>query len=90
MCTDSEPLQLKRETFPVARKQYKCCERGSDIGPGEKYQCITGLFEGQFDTYRTCLICANIRAAAEKDLGYGIAFTCLYDTVGSDFEEEGL
>lgn len=89
MCGDAEPLKLARETWPVARKQHKCCECNSDIDPGEKYQCITGLFEDKFETYKTCLICANIRTAAMSELDYGIAFECLYETVGSEFEEDG-
>ena len=49
------------ETWPRARKAYKCCECGETIKVGEKHQSITGKWDGEILTYRTCEICAKIR-----------------------------
>jgi hypothetical protein len=47
----------------VARKQWKCTECDKAILRGEKHQVIRMLFEGEWSVERTCLICAEIRAA---------------------------
>ena len=86
MCEEGEAPAFANETYPVARKKYVCCECVSEISVGEKHQCITGLWD-KFRTFRTCLICSNIRSAAGKELDYDIAIGKLYETVGSEFEE---
>ena len=86
MCGDEgETPVFANETYPKARKQYECCECGSDIDKGEKHQCVTGLWD-EFETHRTCLICSDIRAVASSELDYNISFECLYETIGSEFE----
>lgn len=89
MCGDAEPFTLSRVEYPKARKTHKCCECESDIDPGEKYQKVTGLAEGTWDEYKTCMICKNIRDEAESELGYSIGVTCLYEETGSEFEYAG-
>lgn len=59
---DYEPASVYRETNPQSRKQYVCCECGSTIEPGDRHQCITGLWDGTWDTFRTCATCARIRS----------------------------
>lgn len=93
MCYDAEPLQMGKETFPSARKEYVCCECGSTIDIGEKHQCFTGLLDGVWVTFRTCIPCSKIRNVAQCKLcahGEVIAFTCLYELVGSEFEEAAI
>lgn len=89
MCGDAEPFVISRSEYPKARKIHKCCECGSDIDPGEKYQKITGLFEGSWEEFKTCQICQDIRAEAEAELGYPIGLTCLYEETGTEFEYAG-
>ncbi len=89
MCGDPEPLVMPREEYPKARKPHKCCECGSDIDPGEKYQKITGLHEGSWVEFKTCYVCINVRAEAEADLGYQIGLTCLYEETGTKYEYAG-
>lgn len=90
MCYDAEPLLLEKETYPKARKQYTCCECGSTIDIGEEYQRVTGLFDGSWETWRTCIVCSRIRAAAYAEIDEPIAFTCLYELVGSEFEDAAI
>lgn len=61
-------LQCCAETNPTARKCHKCCECGGLISKGEKYQRITGLWEGKFETYKTCRECAGLRDEYNKGL----------------------
>lgn len=82
---DGEYLQACHESYPIARKQHKCCECGSTIDTGEKYERIKGLWEGEWVEFKTCMICSDIRNAASKD-GVCISFGCLYDTVGSEYD----
>ena len=72
------------------QKQHICCECGSVIDPGEKYQRIKGVWDGDFATFKTCEICKNIRFEAESEIEECIAFECLYETIGSDFEYAAL
>lgn len=46
---------------PTARKRHKCCECGGDIMPGEKYEYVSGKWDGQFDTFKTCERCCDLR-----------------------------
>jgi hypothetical protein len=66
MCAvdDCEPWVVKRETTPIARREYRCGECGRWIRIGEKYHKVVGLDAyGQsqtpvkWDTYRTCRHC---------------------------------
>jgi hypothetical protein len=86
MCDEGEAPKFAKESFPIARKQHVCCECGSDIDKGEKYNKIKGFWDN-FQTFKTCLICSNIRHEASRELDYDIPFECLYEVVGSEFEE---
>ena len=45
-----------------ARKEHKCCECNRAILPKEKYEYVTGLWEGDIKTHKTCLTCLEIRS----------------------------
>jgi hypothetical protein len=63
-----------------ARKEHTCCECGEAILKGERYEHVTGCWDGHWDTYRTCLPCAAIR----RDF-----FPCgwYYGQMAEDFRE---
>lgn len=44
-----------------ARKPHFCCECGSDIRKGEKYQYISGIWDGEPNSYKTCNSCSELR-----------------------------
>lgn len=46
-----------------AKKNYACSECGKVIPKGSLYEYASGKSEGQFWTFRTCLICAEIAEA---------------------------
>lgn len=48
MCEcDLEQPRLYRETHRKARKQYKCCECGTLINPGDIYVDIFGVWDAE-------------------------------------------
>lgn len=51
------------ETWHKARKEHKCCECKRTIHPGEDYQRVSGVWDGEFSTYKTCERCADLREA---------------------------
>ena len=44
-----------------ARKTHKCCACHRSIEPGEEYEYVSGIWDGDFDTYKTCIDCLSIR-----------------------------
>lgn len=44
-----------------ARKKYECYECGNKISAGDKYEYTSGMWEGDWSTFRTCLSCVEIR-----------------------------
>lgn len=57
-----------RETFAFygitwhhTRLQRRCCECDLRIERGERYQRLSGVFEGQWFNYSTCEACAKVR-----------------------------
>ena len=72
-------------------KHHRCCECNSTIYPGEKYERISGLWD-DFQTYKTCLFCAEIRFKARDSFDLrsdeGFPFEQLWECVGMDFASE--
>jgi hypothetical protein len=60
MC-DCELAICHTETFPTARATHTCRECGGTIGPGEKYQCFKGVWDGHGMTFKTCMGCHHAR-----------------------------
>jgi len=74
---------------PKARKQYTCCECGRAIVPGERHERTRGLWEGRWETYRTCVPCVALRH--ELTGGKGFTFETLADVAdfyGREFPPE--
>jgi len=46
-----------------ARKQHQCCNCGRVIESKEEYEKAVGIWDGDFDTYKTCEACLSLRAA---------------------------
>lgn len=44
-----------------AKAQHECCECLSPILVGERYQRFTGVWDGDFETWKTCLPCVRLR-----------------------------
>ena len=49
------------ETHVVAKKDHVCCECGRNIKSGERYEYIAGKWDGEFQVFKTCKQCEQIR-----------------------------
>lgn len=74
---DSFP-DICNESIKTARKQHVCCECSRAIKPKEKYHIVTGLWEHEWSTFKTCLGCSRIRNHFCK---YGFIFGNLAEQI---------
>lgn len=58
---DGEYSEFSHTAIVSARKEHECSECAMTIGKGERHEKVTGKFEGDFFTVRTCLFCAEVR-----------------------------
>lgn len=54
-----------------ARKQHHCCECAGTILPGQQYQRVSGVWEGNAEAFKTCLPCVEARDWATKQPEWG-------------------
>lgn len=54
-------IKIISEKTPVARKEHQCCECRDIIDVGDQYEMIKGRFERDIVTFKTCLVCREIR-----------------------------
>lgn len=59
--TNYDLPSFHRAKLQIARKEHACCECRRTISLGEKYEYVTGLWEGRFDVFKTCADCLSIR-----------------------------
>ena len=86
MCGDQEGPTIFEEKHPIARNSHTCCECGSNINPGEKYQLVKGLWDGEWSKFKTCSVCEKIGDTARAE-GDCISYGELYGEIGYCFEE---
>lgn len=78
--SDEGGPKVHEQSHPIARKEHQCCECGETIAKGVKHELVKGLWDGGWDTYRTCLMCEEIRDHFACD-GW------IYGQVWNDIEE---
>ena len=54
---DDENVTIFINTIRKARKSHLCNECGRTIARKEPYHFLSGLWDGRFDSYKTCLHC---------------------------------
>ena len=57
---DSTGAAFETTSIRRARKQHRCCECGEPIEPGDTYQIVEGMWEGDFATFKTCERCVEL------------------------------
>jgi hypothetical protein len=64
---DIEPMpSMYRAMRPLARKTHRCTECGAVIHPGDRYERVTGVWDGVFDHHKTCAHCLAMRDLVES------------------------
>lgn len=75
-----------------ARKQHRCCECRISIKPGDTYSRVEGLWDGRFQTYKTCTPCAEARDWLSRLMPSdecGPTFGDLHDYLADEWREGG-
>jgi len=69
---DSDAVVSDCITFhtPKARKEHKCCECHRTIKPGEHYQRVTGVWDHDPNTFKTCTECADLASRFRRFIEY--------------------
>jgi len=57
---DGDPPDFYDQSWRKARIIHTCCECGRDIRPGERYEYVSGKWDGDIDVYKTCEQCVAI------------------------------
>ena len=57
---DYESYAVFYQEIRVSRKEHKCVECGNTINKGEKYEVSHGLYDGRWDTHKTCVRCLDL------------------------------
>lgn len=60
--------EFHTETHRVARKRHACTECRGYIEPGDRYEFVTGLWEGVVSNHKTCAHCEAARDFYVNDL----------------------
>jgi len=55
-----DPADFYWDSKPVARREHVCSECRRVIQPGERYGRVTGKWDGEIQTYKTCFDCQSI------------------------------
>lgn len=58
---DYEMPTVHNVSTPTAKKAHKCEECRSTIQPGDKYERSEGLWDGEWQTFKTCKRCLDLR-----------------------------
>ena len=58
---DESPAEFADRVERKARKAHRCVECHDTIQPGQTYEYVTGRWEGEFSSFKTCLVCVEIR-----------------------------
>lgn len=62
-----------------ARKTHICSECKREINPKERYEIISGVYDGVFEEYKTCMDCVSL-----KDSFFGSYY---FTRIWEDFKE---
>ena len=69
------------ESIVTARKEHKCYECGDIIKPKEQYENCSGKWDGEMKSFKTCLVCKEIRDAFFCSWTYGEVFLNLEEEI---------
>ena len=82
--SDGETAAVHVATVRRARKRHVCDECPAAIEPGERYEHVRGLWDGFWDTNRTCLPCQRMRDGTLCSWTYGRVWDDIRDCLGED------
>lgn len=60
-CEYEGPMAM-RTVMRKARKEHRCCECSNTIKIGDIYEYVSGIWDNQASSYKTCGLCADVRS----------------------------
>lgn len=69
------------EKIVKARKEHKCCECERVIAKGQTYEYFSAHGDDQMFTFKTCLLCAELRESFTCEPGYAIPHESLWSDI---------
>ncbi len=81
-CGDGSATVYKQRIV-TARKRHRCGECRGPIAAGEQHERVDGLWDGEWETHRTCASCVEIRN--HFACGGGWLFGQLWDDLAENF-----
>ena len=79
---DYERPSVFTRKIKKARKEHRCCECREPISVGAHYEFISGLWDSEWSTFKTCLTCAQIRV--DFCAPFGMLRETLRETLGCE------
>lgn len=67
-CDYDVPSFYSRSVHRATRKSHKCYECAHVIVPGEKYEYVSGLWDGNFSYFKTCQGCIDLRTWVKNNV----------------------
>lgn len=74
-------LQRNRKAI----KKHRCCECCGDINKGDVYEYSSGVWDGQPDSFKTCLSCVTLRRDYKEKTGDDACFGELKECISNAF-----
>jgi hypothetical protein len=65
---DYDPADFYVKCIRTARKQHRCEECSGLILPGDKYEYVSGKWEGCLSTFKTCEQCVDLRTWTKNNV----------------------
>lgn len=65
---DYDPPSFYGRYIRTAKKPHKCEECNGAILPGEKYEYVSGLWDGYFSDFKTCERCVDLRTWVKNNV----------------------
>lgn len=69
-----------------ARKEHDCTECGLPIRKGDRYEYVSGIWDGSPSSFKTCMLCVEIRTHFACSGGW--LFGCLWEDLAENFFPE--
>jgi hypothetical protein len=83
---DYDAPEFYNRYSPTARKAHACYECRGVIAAGEKYEYVSGMWDGRFDVFKTCIRCVHLRTWVKNNVpclcwAHGNLWEDLFNTV---------
>jgi len=80
---DLEHLEVFKNEIRKARKSHRCCDCCRVIPKGSRYEYIAGIMDHEFEEYKTCAECVNLRNEIAKiEISHGCSINEAYPGIG--------